>query len=369
MIKVVRKTNIEEIMTPVPSVVSVDIIPTIKVGDSYILQESVKPSTLITYDEKGNPDVQIVDLGTQFDHRVTFLEFNLDQLLWNLHKEDSEKYQHYNFLLGITNSRGETSMWEFDGGSFEIPRKITKEAGLYTFTLVIEEYRGDGIVGNIKEEALYYTERFVAKSFKGNVSPTAYRPEYDIILFDVETDQLASLTKPSIECTMTDNGVLTLDNNILGEKLDNFVTYFKFSPGRLSGHLDKFHIVMTFKQKDRFCCSLFEHVNTEDSNDITTHPLIAWIPSEVYQNPGQWTVSIIAFMGNMDHINDPNEFNGDYYFYVSKETTVTVEDNVLTQSDLDREPILSVTLELLTADGRAITTADDTLYTVESEVE
>ena len=74
-------------------------------------------------------------------------------------------------------------------------------------------------------------------------------------------------------------------------------------------------------------------------------------------------------MGNMDHINDPNEFNGDYYFYVSKETTVTVEDNVLTQSDLDREPILSVTLELLTADGRAITTADDTLYTVESEVE
>ena len=81
MIKVVRKTNIEEIMTPVPSVVSVDIIPTIKVGDSYILQESVKPSTLITYDEKGNPDVQIVDLGTQFDHRVTFLEFNLDQLL------------------------------------------------------------------------------------------------------------------------------------------------------------------------------------------------------------------------------------------------------------------------------------------------
>lgn len=364
MIKVIRKLNIEELMNPTPSTISVDVIPSIETEESIVLLESIKPSIKITYNSQGEPDIQIANLGTQFDHRVTFLEFDLEQLTWNLLKENNEKYNYYNFYLGVTDETGETSIWEFDGKHFEIPRKITRYAGLYTFTLIIEEYRGDNIVGNIKQETSYYTERFIAKPFKGNVSPTGYRPEYNIVLFDIETDQLAALTKSSIECSLTDDGVLTLDNTILGEKLDNFVTYFKFSPGRITAHLDKFTLLMTFKQQDRFCCAMFEHVNATDSNDITTHPLIAWIPSEVYQNPGNWIISVIGFMGNMKDINNPNEYNGDYYFYISKEVTVTVVDNVLKQSDLNKEAILSVSsLGLLTANNEAIITKQGDFYT------
>ena len=72
-------------------------------------------------------------------------------------------------------------------------------------------------------------------------------------------------------------------------------------------------------------------------------------------------------MGNIDHINDPHEYNGDYYFYVSKEAKVTVSDNILNQSDVNRDTILSVTLNLLTSEGDAIITADDGVYVAESE--
>ena len=112
---------------------------------------------------------------------------------------------------------------------------------------------------------------------------------------------------------------------------------------------------------------MFEHVNATDSNDITTHPLIAWIPSEVYQNPGNWIISVIGFMGNMKDINNPNEYNGDYYIYISKEVTVTVVDNVLKQSDLNKEAILSVSsLGLLTANNEAIITKQGDFYTTSS---
>lgn len=383
MIKVIRKINIEEEITPGYTAVS-GVEPrheevTIDGVRSIIFLDSIKPLTKITYDRNGVPTAtiqtsettweptNIVDLGTQFDHRVSFLTFDLDQLEWNLMHDLNKRYNHYSFYLGITDPYGETSTWEFDGMMFEIPRKVTKEPGLYTFTLIVEEYTGDAYPGNIKQESPFYVERFVAKSFKGNVSPTGYRPEYDITLFDIETDQKASLTKPSINCTLADNGVLTLSSNSLGEKLDNFVTYFAFNPGDITSHLNLFTLFMTFKQGSRFCCSLFEKTNKDDDRDITTHPLVAWVPSEVYQNPGDWTVSVIGFLGRDDHINDPNEFNGDYYFYVSKEAQVHVNDSVLQQADLDRETILSVTLNLLTKNSQGIATADDSYYVLGEE--
>lgn len=370
MIKVIRKVNIEEIMTPTPKTISQNTIPMKQIGDSFIFLESIKPSVMINYNIDGEPDKQLVDLGTQFDHRVSFLEFDLENLLWNKHKGNT-KYGNYTFKLAITNeSNTETSMWEFDGESFEVPRKITKNAGTYTFTLIIEEYQKDdssGEQGNIKISSPYFIERFVCKPFKGQVFPTGYRPEYDITLFEMETDQLSALTKPSILCSLTDSGILTLEKNTIGEKLDNFVTYFKFNPETITGHLNDFTLIMTFKNNNQFCCSLVERTSPTDEGDIKDYPAIVWVPSEVYQTPGEWTISVIGFVGNIDHINDPHEYNGDYYFYVSKEAKVIVSDNILNQSDVNRDTILSVTLNLLTSEGDAIITADDGVYVAESE--
>ena len=382
MIKVIRKINMEELVTQPPTTISSTEVPyrVITIGDqeSIVFLTSIKPATKITYSKTGMPRAEIevgdgswaateiVDLGTQYDHRVSFLQFNLDELDWNM-MSGNKKYNNYSFYLVITDPNGESSTWEFDGETFEIPRKITKTAGIHSFTLVIEEYTKDAYVGNIQQEAPYFTERFVAKSFKGNVSPTGYSPEYDVTLFDLETNQLAALTKPSIHCTLADNGVLTLSNNVLGEKLDNFITYFTFKPADITAHLKSFTLFISFKQGDRFCASLFEKTDPGDYRDITTYPLVAWVPSEVYQNPGDWTVSVIGFMGRQDHINNPNEFNGDYYFYVSKETTVHVSDSIIQQSDLEKEAIVSVTLNLMTQQSEGILGADDSYYVLGGE--
>ena len=110
MIKVIRKVNIEEIMTPTPKTISQNTIPMKQIGDSFIFLESIKPSVMINYNIDGEPDKQLVDLGTQFDHRVSFLEFDLENLLWNKHKGNT-KYSNYTFKLAITNeSNTETSM-------------------------------------------------------------------------------------------------------------------------------------------------------------------------------------------------------------------------------------------------------------------
>ena len=65
----------------------------------------------------------------------------------------------------------------------------------------------------------------------------------------------------------------------------------------------------------------------------------------------------------MNNISDPEaDLNGDYYFFVSKETNGNVIKNKLTLSDVTSEPILSVTSNILTNAGEIIITADGDIY-------
>lgn len=396
MIKVIRKVNIEELIAPTPDVISSNIIDVQEIDGSFIFAESIKPSIEIKYDRDGYPTIEqntpdgaselFVDIGVQFDHRVKFLNFNLEDLLWKGQKKEEqnklttqeflEQHNRYTFKLAISNENSkETTMWEFDGFTFEIPRIITKNPGVYNFTLIIEEYQRDDNenkdAGNIKISSPYFIERFVSKPFKGRILPSSYRPEYDLTIFKLETDQLSALTKSNIPCSLNDEGLLiinnTTDGTAVGEKLDNFVTYFYFDWEKITSHLKDFTLIMTFKHKEQLCGSLIERIDTsKDSKDTDLSTAIAWIPSEVYQTPGEWIVSIIGFAGNLDHINDPYEYNGDYYFYVSKEAKIYVSDNNLTQADMSRDTILSVSLRLLTSDNKAIITADDSIYTMKN---
>ena len=370
MIKVIRKPKPEPVMVEpeyhTPATISLDIIPSIPSGDSVILLGSVKPAIELKYSNQGRPDKKELELGVQYDHRVTWINFNLDELLWNLHGSYSEetKYYHYNFKLAVKPEQGESSVWEFDGKTFEIPYAITQAPGKYTFTLIIEEYTGDEEQGNIKEVNPYFIERYVTKPFVGNVVATSYDPSRDLTLLQFETDQLAALTKPRVSCSLADNGEFLFDNTVIGEKFDNFTTYFVFDPTHLTAHLSDFTLMITFKKDDEFYGALFEKTNPNDSLDVqdARYPLIAWPPSEVYQTPGKWAVSIVGFAGNLEHVNNPSIYNSDYYFYVSKENTVEVLDNILTKEDVEREAIISATMEMMTADNSAIVTADDSYF-------
>ena len=367
MITVIRK-NTSDIEL---SNISPQDIEAIDTGESVILLEPVKQAIDITYDELGYANVSSVGLGVQYDHRVTWLHFNLDNLIWNLNTQRgydaNTKYNHYTFKLAFTNVKtGKTSVWEFDGVDFEVPRGITKEAGLYKIVLMIEEYQDpddNSFVGNIKENVPECIERFVAAEIKGKVYESIYDPTYEISTNIVETDQEAALVKPKIECTLTDEGTFIADVRELGQKHDSFIRYFKFNPRRITAHLNDFYVFAIFRQKDLFYYSLFELTNADDPLDdySASHPIIGWIPRGVYQQDGTWQVAIIACAGDISSLNN-NEDNGDYYFYVSKPYKMKIVKNNLTEELVTQTPILSVTSNLLTNISEIIITSDDSLY-------
>lgn len=356
----------------VKSKISTRDIEAIDMGESVILLDAVKKSININYDSLGYADTSMIELGMQYDHRVTWIHFNLDKLKWHLDKKrgytEETKYNFYTFKLAFTkmdNSTPNTTVWEFDGVNFEIPRGVTKEAGLYQIILIIEEWRGeDGMSGNIKNEGADFIERFVTAPIKGRVTSSFYRPEYEVKGEVIETDQEAALVKPTILCSLSDDGQFIVDTKELGQKHDNFIRYFKFNPHRITAHLNDFYIFAIFKQGEQFHSSLFEKTFADDPYDdySSSYPIIGWIPTGVYQTEGIWNVAIIAFAGKVDEINDPTNDNGDYYFYVSKEFKMKVNKNNLTYNDVTKEAELSVTTNLLTQVGEIIITEDDEIY-------
>ena len=78
MIKVIKKDSTHEINAASISKTDIEALDT---GTSIIFLEPVKQSIDITYDALGYADVSFINLGVQFDHRVTWLHFNLDKLL------------------------------------------------------------------------------------------------------------------------------------------------------------------------------------------------------------------------------------------------------------------------------------------------
>ena len=212
-------------------------------------------------------------------------------------------------------------------------------------------------------------ERFVTKPIRGKVQPSLFDPLMEIEATPVETDQEAALVKPQILCTLTDTGLFSTDEKELGQQYDNFIRYFKFNPRRITAHLNDFFVLLLFKKDDLFYYSLFERTVADDPLDdySGSHPIIAWIPTGVYQSAGTWQVSVIAFAGNVDHINNPNEDNGDYYFFVSQKHTMKVARNSLSFEDITKEPVLSVTSNLLTEAGEIIIDTNNAIYQANSK--
>lgn len=370
--KVIRKTKPADLTR---AIISTGEIQATYVGKSFVLQEAVKQSIDVKYDSKGYADQTSINLGVQYDHRVTWLHFDLDDLIWNLDNENKRgreipydihrRNNFYIFKLAFTNqSTKETSVWQFDGYNFEIPRGITKEAASYEIVLIIEEYQGDDFQGNIVDTP-DSIERFVARPIYGTVQSTFYNPSLDITATLEETDQLAALIKPQIQCTLTDIGLFASDERELGQQYDNFIRYLKFNPNRITAHLNGFYLFALFKKGDLFYSSLFEKTHSDDPFDdhSQSHPVIAWIPTNVYESAGNWDVMIIGMAGSFENINESSDI-GDYYFYVSNKLTMTVAPNKLSAEDVVREPTLSVISGLQTDSGEYIITQDGYIYKV-----
>ena len=378
--KVIRKTKPADLTR---AIISTGEIQATYVGESFVLQEAVKQSIDVKYDSKGYADQTSINLGVQYDHRVTWLHFDLDDLIWNLDNEDKggrvdkgqEPYDYYHrnnfyiFKLAFTNqSTKETTIWQFDGYNFEIPRGVTKEAASYEIVLIIEEYQGDDFPGNI-EDTPDTIERFVARPIYGTVQSTFYDPSSDITATLEETNQLAALIKPQIQCTLTDIGLFASDEKELGQQYDNFIRYLKFNPNRITAHLNGFYLFALFKKGDLFYSSLFEKTHSGDSFDdhSQSHPVIAWIPTKVYESAGNWDVMIIGMAGSFEDINESSD-DGDYYFYVSNKLGMTVAPNKLKMNDItsvDINTVASIAWEtkdgerIITQDGNYIRTTDD----------
>lgn len=110
-IKVIRKNAAENLVN---DQISPRDILAINSGDSLILTEAVKQSITIKYDPYGKASVGMINFGMQYDHRVTWLHFDLEDLMWNLNSRPDytsrNKTNFYTFKALFTNTAtGETS--------------------------------------------------------------------------------------------------------------------------------------------------------------------------------------------------------------------------------------------------------------------
>lgn len=270
MVKVIRKRDIfnNNVISKEP------VLRTFAVGRtrSALLADpiaAIKKSIKVKIDKYGNPDIEsTLDLGVAYDHRVTWLEFDLDDLLWNTEAKinddykDENRYSRYLFKLAFKNtSTDETQIYEFDGKTFYIPRGVTapvssqdEETHLisekinYRMLLIIQELQQDDPedYGNVKG----VVETFISKEWNAVVKPSAYRPgalsEEEVS----KTYQLHSLTKPPVLCKLSDIGMFGVDRTVLGNNQDNTIAYFKFDPTNTTAHLEGFNVFMCFEKDD-----------------------------------------------------------------------------------------------------------------------
>jgi uncharacterized protein YxjI len=78
-------------------------------------------------------------------------------------------------------------------------------------------------------------------------------------------------------------------------------------------------------------------------------------------------MGVIAFAGNLNDINDNDNLNGDYYFFVSNEVRVKVAKNNLTLEDVNKEPIVSVNSNMMTINNELIIDSENSIFHADGE--
>lgn len=350
------------------------------------LTESIKPAIHIKLDAYGKPNVNVVNMGVQYEHYSTWMHFDLSDLMWQintaynpddeLNYEEEYYYALYDFRIYFKNqSTNKVTSWEFDGIDFQIPWQITQYASKYEIALVIREKRDDDEQGNIPDDYSPFEqssdnncETFISHSWFGTVSKTYFTPSLlegieDITITD--TSQTKALIKPAIDCRLADDGYFALEagmNSSLGVYNDNFIRYLRFNPGNITAHLNEFYVFAIFKQNENIFPVAFEQTET-GAYDDTTKPLIAWIPSEVYNRPGEWRIMIAAISKNYRTDDETSEdYTEFFYRFLSDTITMRVDPGFIEDlkliTDADEEYYMS---DFVTADEQVILGSDNAI--------
>lgn len=243
----------------------------ISIQDGFSLA-ALKNTIHLKYDRFGNCDTKSINLGIKNEHRVTWIYFNLVDLLWNQEhiknehesqlstKEWKNLYNLYNFKLVFKTKNGKLHSFFLNtdklSGSevvFEVPRILTQYPGeTFKMILIIEENinssNQNNYQHNIPDSASEITtnnldasdttfedenkknkkvqityaqklgtpphivERFITKEIKVSVKDGIYNGEGLVVNnLLLDTNQYDSLIKPSLFGKLTDNGTLSIE--------------------------------------------------------------------------------------------------------------------------------------------------------------
>lgn len=350
------------------------------------LTAPIKPAINIKLDAYGKPNISQINMGIQYEHYSTWMHFDLSELIWQiktqyspddgLNYEEEYYYALYEFRIYFKNQQTlEVLSWEFDGIDFQIPWQITQYPGTYEIALVIREKTDDQEEGNIPDDYSPFEaqnvdnhETFISHSWFGNVTGSYFTP--DLLegieeILPTDTSQTKALIKPAIDCSLADDGFFMLEPGMdtsLGIYNDNLIRYLRFNPGHITTHLSEFYVFAIFKQNSNIIPVAFEQTET-GAYDDTTQPLIAWVPSEVYNRPGEWRIMIAAISKNYrtDDINS-EEYTELFYRFLSDKITMQVDPGFIEDlkliSDADEEYYTS---DFITADEQVIIGSDNAI--------
>jgi hypothetical protein len=201
----------------------------------------------------------------------------------------------------------------------------------------------------------------------GTVRETYFTPDLLEGIEGIEvtdTSQTRALIKPAIDCRLADDGFFSLEtpDTSLGMYNDNYIRYLRFNPGNITAHLNEFYVFAIYKQNNTIVTVSFEQTET-GAYDDTTQPLISWIPSEVYNRPGQWRIMIAAISKNY-RTENPNddEYTDLFYRFLSDRITMTVDPGFVEDFKLIKEADEQYYIsDFITADEQVIIGKDNAI--------
>ena len=299
-------------------------------------RKAIRETHEITIQANGTIDAPNIILGNQGDDGVTILDFDISKLKnVPLNTENKKELRNrYQPVIICRNSMGVSQTFDFDGKYFYVPNAITKNAGTYKLVYAIRENEEDTTEGgeSTEENVEGYTEIFTSSIFTGIVKPT----NYSLISFDepetLPNIKTTSLVKPAIKIKL-EGSISNGSNNLLGYKLDKYMSYLQLQDGFSNGY-DTDSYVVYFTGTVTLENGVVEQITQgyyfeKDDNDGNYK---CWVPPMVTANPGIWELMIIGY-------------TTEGHEYVSDVFTMPVVDNELVNNDdLDADTFSDVPL-------------------------
>ena len=263
-------------------------------------------------------------LGMQYDHRVSWLEFDLTNLRWGIDETATggglkdEAYSDYVFKLYFQTLDGAASHdYVFDGKRFYIPSSLTRDAGQYRiiFAVVNQQKQEAGFDHyNVADE----NETFISDMFTGTVVRSIYDPNGFTPIY-LNTRQLKILSKTPINGVVSDDGrlgaisggLITYTIKVANQK-DNYITYVGFADGNITSKLDNFTMFICYQYLDgsghtKVKASYLEPIDPNNEYMDNDFQYISWVPYEVTKYSNSYDAMLIGFYG--EYVADASDID------------------------------------------------------------